>query len=54
MRRNQGFSGSVDGPFRMGLYRMEVQARDLRQNVEVRFLQWQVGWQRDDWPNSPL
>ena len=46
-RRNQPFSAEVQGPFRMGLYRLDVQARDLKDNVEVRFQQWQVGIRRD-------
>jgi len=46
-RRNQPFGLEVQGPFRMGLYRLDVQARDLKQNVEVRFQQWQVGTLRD-------
>lgn len=46
-RRNQPFGVGAQGPFRMGLYRLDVQARDLKQNVEVRFQQWQVGTLRD-------
>lgn len=46
-RRNQPFGAEGQGPFRMGLYRMDVQARDVRQNVEVHFSQWQVGALRD-------
>jgi len=42
-RLNQPFGLEGLGPFRMGLYRLDVQARDLKQNVEVRFEQWQVG-----------
>jgi general secretion pathway protein I len=52
-RRNQAFSTAVEGPFRMGLFRLDVQARDLRQNVDVRFFQWQVGSRRDDLPSTP-
>jgi len=46
-RRNQPFGLEVRGPFRMGLYRLDIQARDLKQNLEVRFQQWQVGTLRD-------
>lgn len=52
-RRNQVFGGLVDGPFRIGLYRLDVQARDVRQDVEVRFSQWQVGTKRDTVQDTP-
>lgn len=45
-RNNASFDGSAIGPFRMGLYRLDVQARDLRQGTAVRFTQWQVGSRR--------
>ena len=46
-RRNQLFGSEGTGPFRIGLYRVDVQAQDLRRQVEVRFVQWQVGTRRD-------
>jgi general secretion pathway protein I len=46
-RRNQPFSDEAVGPFRMGLYRLDVQAQDLRNGVRVGFVQLQVGMQRD-------
>ena len=46
-RRNMGFGGQANGAFETGLYRMEVNARDLDANVELRFEQWQVGTRRD-------
>lgn len=52
-RRNLPFGDLAEGPFRVGLYRMDVQARDLRQDVEVRFSQWQVGTRRDPVPDTP-
>lgn len=52
-RRNQPFGEAAQGPFRMGLYRMDVQASDLRQDVEVRFSQWQVGTRRDAVQDTP-
>ena len=52
-RRNHTFGDLAEGPFRVGLYRLDVQARDLRQQVEVRFTQWQVGTRRDVAQDSP-
>ena len=46
-RRNLAFAPGISGPFRVGLYRLDVQARDLRQGTEVRFEQWQIGMERD-------
>ena len=46
-RRNLAFHSGVSGAFRIGLYRLDVQARDLRQGTEVRFEQWQIGIERD-------
>ena len=54
-RSNLMFIPGVVGPFRIGLYRLHVEARDLRQGTEVHFEQWQVGTQRDaTLPSSPL
>lgn len=54
-RRNLAFHPGISGAFRIGLYRLEVQAHDLRQGTEVRFEQWQVGFERDTVvPASPL
>lgn len=54
-RRSSTFVPGVSGPFRMGLYRVHVNARDVRQGIEVHFEQWQVGTQRDAAPQaSPL
>jgi general secretion pathway protein I len=52
-RRNQTFGDSAEGPFRVGLYRLEVKARDLRQEVEINFAQWQVGTRRDSLQDTP-
>jgi general secretion pathway protein I len=45
-RHNLTFVPGVAGPFRIGLYRLHVDARDVRQGTEVHFEQWQVGTQR--------
>lgn len=52
-RRNQTFGGLAEGPFRVGLYRLEVKARDRRHDVEISFSQWQVGSRRDTVQGSP-
>lgn len=49
-RRNKPFGDEAVGPFRVGLYRLDVRARDLRNSVEVNFVQWQVGARRDGTP----
>jgi general secretion pathway protein I len=54
-RRNQAFAVGVSGPFRIGLYRLDVHASDLRLGTEAHFEQWQIGMQRDAvLPASPL
>lgn len=45
-RRNASFSAGAPGEWQIGLYRLEVQARDRALGVSVRFEQWQVGTQR--------
>ena len=46
-RRNHSFGEQAQGPFRVGLYRLDVKAQDLRQDIEITFVQWQVGTRRD-------
>ena len=45
-QRNLGFTGGVAGPWLVGLYRLDVRARDERLGTEVRFEQWLVGTRR--------
>lgn len=52
-RRNQTFGGLAEGPFRVGLYRLDVKVRDRRHDVEVSFSQWQIGSRRDTVQDSP-
>lgn len=47
-RRNLSFGGSVEGPFRLGLYHLEITALDRRQAIQVQFRQLQVGMRRDE------
>jgi general secretion pathway protein I len=49
-QRNLAFSTGVPGAWRVGLYRLDVQARDERSGTEVRFERWLVGTQRVEAP----
>lgn len=45
-RSNQSFTPGIPGAWLVGLYRVEVQARDDRSGVRVRFEQWRAGTRR--------
>lgn len=45
-RANASFDPAVSGPWQVGLFRLEVQARDETLGIELRFTQWAVGTRR--------
>lgn len=44
MRTNLGFEANYAGSWRVGLYRIEIEAMDARLADPVRFVQLQPGW----------
>ena len=45
-RDNATFSEGLGGPWRLGLYRLQVHAQDRVQGVDLRYEQWCIGTQR--------
>ena len=46
VRRNLGFGAEGQGAWQVGLYKLDVRARDARQQVDIRYEQWRTGTQR--------
>jgi general secretion pathway protein I len=45
-RANATFTEAVGGPWQVGLYRLQVHARDPGSGADLRFEQWRVGTHR--------
>jgi general secretion pathway protein I len=53
-RDNATFTPGLSGPWRLGLFRLRVEARDSTQGVQLRYEQWRIGSRRLSAPSEAL